>query len=624
MRDLIRKLLIFVFFSVMIPIIGFSQDSLVVTLDSSRVYFFQNNFELRGTRFITQIDTLISNVEKYDPINKPGNYYASLGNIGLAHESMMLQTSIESGFDFGFHSFDKYMFHNDSIRYYWVGRPYTHLQYIMGPEKEQNLHIDHSQNVASWFNLGLRFRYTNSPGYYINQKSDDKNFVFKTRFQTKNYRYIVLANYIHNKLKVEENGGIVYDTVFEENTKSSRNSINVNLSTANNEIIQNGFYVKQIFNLSKHNRFRETDSTNFSASIFNPGTVSLSTNLLQTSLNYNQQLSDSAFYTLLRDTIPTNDSIHILKIENQLAWSNADNIRNQKITFFIGVRHLYTEVTDIHEKRIFNQIIPRAGISFFPMQKVQFDFSGDFVTGNSNVGDFNLVGKFSWNTGFGILSFKSNFAQRSVAWFYQNYTSNHFIWDNNFNQQLFIINKAEYNYKRFTAGVEATNISDYMYMDTLGIPDQINEGQDVLRVYIRKLFIVKNWRFDVSGIYQKVSRDRILRLPDFIGDLSVFYTKDLFKQAAILQTGFDMRYNTSYYADAYMPATRSFYLQDEKEIGDYIYADVFLNLQIKRARLFIKYQNLGSLAQDYRYYTVPSYPMQDHGYRFGLSWMFYD
>ena len=250
MRDLIRKLLIFVFFSVMIPIIGFSQDSLVVTLDSSRVYFFQNNFELRGTRFITQIDTLISNVEKYDPINKPGNYYASLGNIGLAHESMMLQTSIESGFDFGFHSFDKYMFHNDSIRYYWVGRPYTHLQYIMGPEKEQNLHIDHSQNVASWFNLGLRFRYTNSPGYYINQKSDDKNFVFKTRFQTKNYRYIVLANYIHNKLKVEENGGIVYDTVFEENTKSSRNSINVNLSTANNEIIQNGFYVKQIFNLS--------------------------------------------------------------------------------------------------------------------------------------------------------------------------------------------------------------------------------------------------------------------------------------------------------------------------------------------------------------------------------------
>ena len=619
-----KILLSFVFFISLIPEIGFSQDSLAITLDSSKVYFFQNDFELKGSRFISQIDTLITHVENYDPIIQPGSYYASLGNIGLAQENQVFQNRINSGFDYGLHSFDKYMFHNDSIHYYWVGRPYTHLKYIMGPQKEQNLYIDHSQNVSSWFTLGLKFRYINSPGYYINQKSDDKNFAVKTRFQTRNYRYIVLANYIHNKLKVEENGGIVYDSVFEDNTKPSRNSINVNLQTANNRIIQNGFYVKQIFNLKKQNRFRETDSSNFTTAIFNPGTISLSTHLLQSSLNYTQQLSDSDFYVLLRDTVPTNDSTHLFSIENQLSWSNADNIRRQKITFFFGVKHIYTEVAGNFDKRIFNQLIPRAGVSFFPLQKVQFDFYGDFVTGNSNVGDFNLFGKASWNTGFGILSFKSNFANKSIDWFYRNYTSNHFIWNNDFNQQLYFINTAEYNFKKFTAGFEITNISDYMYMDTLGIPAQIDKGQDVLKVYARKLFVVGDWGFDVRGIYQKVSRESFLRLPDFIGDLSIYYTKDLFKQAAILQTGFDMRYNTSYYADAYMPATRSFYLQNNKKVGDYIYADAFVNLQIKRARLFFKYQNLGSIAKDYRYYTVPSYPMQDHGYRFGLSWMFYD
>jgi hypothetical protein len=620
-----RKILLgFVFFISLIPEIGFSQDSLAITLDSSKVYFFQNDFELKGARFISQIDTLITNVEKYDPIYKPGNYYASLGNIGLAHQNQIMHSRINSGFNYGIHSFDKYMFHNDSIYYYWVGKPYTHLKYIMGPKKEQNLYIDHSQNVASWFTLGLKFRYINSPGYYINQKSDDKNFVMKTRFQTRNYRYIVLASYMHNKLKVEDNGGIVYDSVFEGNTKSSRNSINVNLQTANNRIIQNGFYVKQIFNLSKNNRFQETDSSNFKAGIFNPGTISLSSHLLQTSFNYKQELSDSAFYVLLRDTLPTNDSTHLFGIENQLAWTNADNIRRQKIVFFFALKHLYTEISGFESKRIFNQLIPKAGISFFPLQKLQFDFYADFVTGNSNVGDFNLFGKASWNTGFGALSFKSNFANKSIDWFYQNYTSNHFIWENNFDQQLYLINTAEYNYKRFTAGVEVTNISDFMYMDTLGIPAQIKDGQDVLRIYARKLFVVKNWRFDIQGIYQKVSRDGILRLPDLIGDLSIYYTKDLFKQAAILQTGIDTRYNTSYYADAYMPATRSFYLQNKKKVGDYIYADAFVTLQIKRARLFFKYQNLGSLAKDYRYYTVPSYPMQDHGYRFGLSWMFYD
>lgn len=623
-----KKLLGFFYYSIffvcLIPLTGSSQDSLVVSLDSSKVYFFQNNFDLKGSSFIFEIDTLITNIENYDPILKPDNYYSSLGNTGLAHKSQVFVPQTYSGFDYGFHSFDKYMFHNDSIRYYWVGRPYTELKYIMGPSKEQNLHIDHSQNVASWFNFGLKFRYINSPGYYINQQSDDKNFVFKTRFHTRNSKYIVLANYLHNKLNVEENGGIVYDSVFEDNTKSARNSINVNLSSANNQIVQNGFYVKQILNLTKNQRFIETDSSNFTSRILNPGSISLSTNLLQSSLQYNQDLSDSAYYSLLRDTIPTNDSIHMLKFENQLVWSNADNIRKQKISFFIGISHLYTEVSDSAQRTIFNQLIPRAGVTLFPMHKLQFDFYADFVTGNSNVGDFNLYGMFSLKTNYGFLSFKSNLANRSTAWFYQNYSSNHFLWSNSFNQQLYFINTAKYNIKRFSAGLEMTNISGYVYMDTLGIPSNINATQSILRAYLSNVFVLKNWEMDLRIIYQKVSDESYIRLPEFIGDLSIYYTKSLFKNASILQTGFDLRYNTSYFADAYTPATRSFHLQNDKQVGNYPYADFFFNLQIKRARLFFKYQNLGSVAQDYRYYTVPSYPMQDHGYRFGLSWMFYD
>ncbi len=131
----------------------------------------------------------------------------------------------------------------------------------MGSKKEQNLHIDHSQNVASWLNLGLRFRYIHAPGYYENQKSDNKNFVFKARFQTKNYRYVVLANYIHNKLKLEENGGIKYDSVFEQNIEQTRKNIEVNLKTADNYIKDNTYYVKQFFKLQKRHRFRQEDLT---------------------------------------------------------------------------------------------------------------------------------------------------------------------------------------------------------------------------------------------------------------------------------------------------------------------------------------------------------------------------
>ncbi len=146
----------------------------------------------------------------------------------------------------------------------------------------------------------------------------------------------------------------------------------------------------------------------------------------------------------------------------------------------------------------------------------------------------------------------------------------------------------------------------------------------VLNLHLGKVFNVGNFSFDTRIVYQKASKEEAIRIPEFIGDLSIYYTKALFKNASIVQIGIDFLYNTSYKAYAYMPATRSFYVQNNKTIGNYIYADVFLNLQVKRARLFLKYINLMSLFNMYDYYTVPSYPMQDDGIRFGVSWMFYD
>ncbi len=73
-----------------------------------------------------------------------------------------------------------------------------------------------------------------------------------------------------------------------------------------------------------------------------------------------------------------------------------------------------------------------------------------------------------------------------------------------------------------------------------------------------------------------------------------------------------------------MPATRSFYLQDEKKIGNYVYMDVFVNLMIKRFRIFVKYQHLNALWSENQYYTVPHYPMQGNIFKYGISWSFYD
>ena len=109
-----------------------------------------------------------------------------------------------------------------------------------------------------------------------------------------------------------------------------------------------------------------------------------------------------------------------------------------------------------------------------------------------------------------------------------------------------------------------------------------------------------------------------------MADVAIFVTLPLFKGATTIQPGISLYYNTSYYADAYMPALRSFYAQGNKEIGNFVYADIFFNFRIKRARMFFKYSHFNSLFGTYDYYMVPSYPMMDAGFRFGISWKFFD
>lgn len=610
--------------------IAISQDSIVTVLDSSKIYYFNNHFDTQGPSFITTIDTLITSVEKYDPVTRPGNYYATLGNPGLANQSMVYKPYLKSGFDYGIRSLDKYMFHNDSIKYYWVGRPYTKLFYIMGAKKEQHLHIDHSQNIASWFTFGLRFRYINSPGYYQNQESDDKNFVLKTRFQTRDYRYMVLGNYIHSKLQLEENGGIKYDSLFEQNIIDSREGMEVNLSTANNYIKENGFFVKQFFSIQKKHRFRRTiekDSTGkITSKRIYPGSISHSFHYLSNTHLYQQNQQDNnGFYRVTYDSVnPTYDSTHILKIENQVNWTNADNARDQLLTFNFALKYNYIEWSVDSNKRIYNELIPSGSVAFTISNRLKVDFFADYVSGNSNGGDYNLIGQLFFFSKFGNLNYKVSSVLQEPGKFYNYYSSNNFLWDNDLRKQSFFINTIGYHYKKLTASVNFINAGSLVYFDTLAHPAQVNGGTSIFNASLRKLFNAGNWSFDLRVIYQNASSSEAVRFPELIGDVSIYYTKDLFKEAAILQTGIDAFYNTNYYANAYMPATKSFYIQNSKEIGDYIYTNAFLNLQVKRARLFLKYYNLGFLLKDFSYYTVPSYPMKDGGFRFGVSWMFYD
>ena len=67
----------------------------------------------------------------------------------------------------------------------------------------------------------------------------------------------------------------------------------------------------------------------------------------------------------------------------------------------------------------------------------------------------------------------------------------------------------------------------------------------MLQLFAKKTFNLGAWSLDALLMYQKASNTDGIRIPDLLGDFSIYYTKDLFKQAAIVQTGFDVRYNSN-------------------------------------------------------------------------------
>ena len=115
-----------------------------------------------------------------------------------------------------------------------------------------------------------------------------------------------------------------------------------------------------------------------------------------------------------------------------------------------------------------------------------------------------------------------------------------------------------------------------------------------LYAYLNTNIDIGRIRFAGQFAYQTIQGASVLRLPAFMGNLGVYYTQPLFHRGAILQPGLSFNYNTSYYADNYMPALRTYYLQHNQEVGNYIYMNVFVNIKIQRARFFAEYSHFNA------------------------------
>jgi len=606
-------------------------DTVLTKADSIAVYFFRTSLDSLKDGRLYALDTSLTYFHQYNPTQKYNQMYAGLGNIGLAGKNRVFSPSLSINFSLTPSSFTPYLFTNKDIKYYQLIRPYTDLNYGMGPNKEQNLGVAFSRTLSKRLVLGVQLSIIHSPGAYLNQMSNINNAYFTGRYNTKDKRYGIIANYMHNKLLIQENGGLVYDSVFEQHLETDKKVVPVQLAKAENQMKLSGLFVEQYFNLLKPlkniNSHRKID----------PGNISYAFQYLKSQNIYTDDEPKAKFYAVFPavfDTVSTRDSTYQIRIRNRFKWSNQgyhDDRLSQVFHLYGGIQFDYIKQHLAYDSidKTYNETSPFGGLTLKLFQRSILNARVDYTLGGYHAGDFKLAASLlqylgSEEKNVGIITLNLKIASRMPAWYYSYYSSNRFNWDNQFNKEHLLILQGEYQYKGFKAGVHLLTIQHYTFLNDSIKPKQLSTTGSIFQLYTEGNFLIHHFGVNFRVVRQSTTMGHNLHLPTFTGKLDLFYKNWVFKKAARLQTGIQLAYFTSYYSDAYMPALRIFYLQSQKQIGDYLFVDVYATLRVQTLRFFVKASNLLGYTGNYHYYESPHYPGLAPGIFLGFNWRFHN
>lgn len=520
------------------------------------------------------------------------------------------------------------------MRYYRARTPYTEITALFGMKKEQFSKLLHTQNINKQWNIAIHMLRIRSEGFYQRQNCSDNNVSFSTNYGSKNNRYSVLANAIVSSIRSDENGGIKYDSVFEERLLGNKKLISVRLADARTKRRHREVYLKQSLYFGKKENVMKEDSV-IGKRIQPTSSISYSFNANDLDFSYTEAKLDSNYYeNIFFDSIQTRDSTHseefihgiglqtilLRKIRinadaeqsnRRFVQYNDDSTRILDSNFISqSVRIVLSNQTGHANKR---KISWRAGKEYIIKGPFEFD---DHVFGH-----ISYVSKKDKK-----ISFDIHTTSRSVPFLYNHYVSNHFWWKNNLETMYETNMSLRYKDKKnkLHAGAEMSHIVGYVYFDSTFLPKQHDTAIQIRSAFIQKNLHMKHFGFNNRITWQDVSDPDVLRLPQFTTNHSIYYEGKWFRKAVDVQLGLDITYYSSYFADAYMPALGQFYLQNEKEFGNYPFVDFFFNMRVRHAKIFFKSEHVNSGFTGPNYFLAPHMPAPDRSIKVGVRWTFYD
>lgn len=601
-------------------------DSTKVIYGPRTARYFLEEDVFNNHKTLYQIDTSYDAFHRYNFVQRADFQLVDLGNLGTASRPVFYRPVEQLGAQFGYDAYTPYAYPINEVKFFDTKSPYTNLYLALGGLGQNIVRFDHSQNLSPRLNLGINAqRFTTNKYFGTSGSADPQNnltqnwgFVFHGNYRSKDEKYLVMGQFNHLNHSAYEQGGMSPDTLnFKRDGSIEYNNPSAILKTAQSWERRNNWHIFQQYVLAQG--FQVYHIFDYKRSI---------------DIYADKDLSQAQKYDFYQNyyynQTDTRQDVSFRLFENKFGIKGryqGFNYRahyRQRIVRMTGSYNTTdsTSTTGTYRLSRFENFVG-LWLAYYlkdSTQRATAEF--EYLLGR----DFKVKGEVvsKWFTA----GYYSVFSSPTLL--QQLYNSNHLRWDNtsrlvNSNN---IYGQINLNTKRirFSPRIDYHLINNYFYYDTAAIARQFTSAFSVLRIGAQTEWRPGKFQFWAQTYYTLASNNTIIRIPRFFANFRAAF--DFKYYNLFLQVGGEIHYKSAYYADAYMPLTQQFHLQNRLETEGVVYSELFLNTRINRVRLFVKMANAaqGLLQGLFNpgYFSTPYYPVVGRSLGFGLNWPLFD
>ena len=338
------------------------------------------------------------------------------------------------------------------------------------------------------------------------------------------------------------------------------------------------------------------------------------------------------------------DSLRVMKLDNRIflrlqPWSS-DGIVS-KLDVGIGDKllnyHDFNRLSYLQKSKpvVRNSAYLYAGAQGQLKKYMHWNATGRYTFLGSEINDFSVNANLSVNfypfrrhrNSPLNLNFHFETSLREPDYYEQHLHTNHYWWDNNFGKVSTTKAEASLNIPvwNLSAFFGYALLGNNIYYDNHGSIQQNEVPMSVMTASVMKNFRLWNFHFDHKALFQLSSNEDVLPLPMLALNFRYYFQFNVVRDVMQMQIGANATFETKWHAPAYNPVLGVFHTQNEEMYGNCPYIDVFVNIQWKRACIFIKAVNLGmgwpNKSADY--FSAHHYIRPQQAFKVGIFWPFY-